>query len=113
PAITASSLILLGLILWVVDHHARRDRALASLTLRDACLIGLAQVLALVPGVSRSGSTITAGRALGLDREAAARFSFLMSLPIIGAAVVFKLPDVLRDGGDRGPLVVGILAAAL
>lgn len=113
PAITATTLILLGLILWVVDQRARRDRKIDALTLRDAWLIGFAQVLALVPGVSRSGSTITAGRALGLDRAAAARFSFLMSLPIIGAAVVLKLPDVLRDGGERAPLVAGILAAAL
>jgi undecaprenyl-diphosphatase len=80
---------------------------------RDAWLIGFAQVCALVPGVSRSGATMTAGRALGLDRGAAARFSFLMSFPIIAAAVVFKLPDLVREGGAMAPLVAGILAAAV
>lgn len=113
PAITASMLILLGVILWVVDRAAGTARALDTLTARDAWLIGFAQVCALVPGVSRSGSTMTAARALGFERGAAARFSFLMSLPIITAAVVFKLPDVLRDGGALGPLLAGITAAAV
>lgn len=113
PAVMATTLILLGVILWAVDRAAGTVRTLDTLTARDAWLIGFAQVCALVPGVSRSGSTITAGRALGLDRGAAARFSFLMSLPIIGAAVVLKLPDVLRDGGAAGPLAAGIAAAAV
>ncbi len=113
PAITATTLIVLGVILWLVDRAARRDRGLDGLTARDAWLIGFAQVCALVPGVSRSGATMTAGRALGLERGAAARFSFLMSFPIIMAAVVFKVPDVLRDGGAPGPLVAGIAAAAV
>lgn len=113
PAVMATTLILLGVILWAVDRAASTARTLDGLTARDAWLIGLAQVCALVPGVSRSGSTITAGRALGLDRGAAARFSFLMSFPIIGAAVILKLPDVLRDGGAAGPLAAGIAAAAV
>ncbi len=92
PAITAVALIGMGLLLWAVDRvvPARRDRA--GMTWRDALAIGSAQVLALVPGVSRSGSTITAGRALGFDRSAAAVFSFLMSMPIIAAAVLLKVP---------------------
>lgn len=113
PAITATTLILLGLILWVVDRSMSQDRTIADLRPRDAWLIGLAQVLALVPGVSRSGATMTAGRALGLERGSAARFSFLMSFPIIMAAVIFKAPDLLRDGGDVAPLVAGIGAAAV
>ncbi|HMS02057.1 MAG TPA: undecaprenyl-diphosphatase UppP [Gemmatimonadaceae bacterium] len=113
PAITASMLILLGLILWAVDRAVGTTRSLDDLTARDAWLIGLAQVCALVPGVSRSGSTMTAARALGFERGAAARFSFLMSLPIISAAVLFKLPDVLRDAGALGPLLAGITAAAV
>jgi undecaprenyl-diphosphatase len=113
PAITASMLILLGVILWIVDRAASTVRSLDDLSARDAVLIGLAQVCALVPGVSRSGSTMTAARALGFERGAAARFSFLMSLPIITAAVVFKLPEVLRDGGALGPLLAGIVAAAV
>jgi undecaprenyl-diphosphatase len=113
PAITATMLIVLGVLLWLVDRLAGTRRALDDLTVRDAWLIGFAQVCALVPGVSRSGATMTAARALGLDRGAAARFSFLMSLPIIAAAVLFKLPDVLRDGGAFGPLAAGIAAAAV
>ena len=75
-------------------------------------MIGCAQVLALVPGVSRSGSTITAGRYMQLDRPSAARFSFLMSMPITAAAVVTKLPEAIREQGSTLlPLVVGVLAA--
>ncbi len=113
PAITAASLIVLGILLWIVDRRAPRDRELDSMPQRDAWLIGFAQVFALVPGVSRSGSTMTAGRALGLTRESAARFSFLMSFPIIAAAVVLKMPDVLQDGGAVTPLLAGIVAAAV
>ena len=75
-------------------------------------LIGLAQVLALVPGVSRSGSTMTAGRALRLDRQSAAVFSFLMSMPVTAAAAVLKVPDLLRSEGVTAPLAAGIVAAA-
>lgn len=113
PIITAIALIALGLLLWVVDAKASRDRTRDSMTWRDALVIGLAQCLALVPGVSRSGSTITAGRALGLDRGSAAVFSFLMSLPIISAAIVFKVPDAIRESGFTLPLLVGVAAAAL
>ncbi len=113
PAVMATTLILLGLILWIVDRVADQTRTMDRLTARDAWLIGLAQVCALVPGVSRSGSTMTAGRALGLERGAAARFSFLMSFPIITAAVVLKLPEVLRDSGAIAPLAAGIAAAAV
>jgi undecaprenyl-diphosphatase len=70
-------------------------------------------VIALVPGVSRSGSTITAGRGLKLDRQSAAVFSFLMSMPIIAAAVVLKGREVLQHGGITGPVVAGVLAAAI
>jgi undecaprenyl-diphosphatase len=80
---------------------------------RDALLIGLAQMFAIIPGVSRSGSTITAGRALRFTREDAAVFSFLMSMPIIAAAALLKLPHVLRTEGVSGPLVAGVLASAV
>jgi len=78
----------------------------------DALLIGLAQVIALIPGVSRSGSTITTGRGLRFDRESSAEFSFLMSMPIIAAAVVLKGREVLHDG-VTAPIVAGVLAAAI
>jgi len=113
PALMAVTLMVMGVVLWAVDRYAARDRPLAALSLRDAVLIGLAQVLALVPGVSRSGSTMTAGRALRLDRQSAAVFSFLMSMPIIAAAAVLKMPEALREHGLSMQMVVGIVASAL
>lgn len=112
PALTGTMLIVMGVILWVVDRYARQDRAIAEMTWRQALGIGLAQMFAIIPGVSRSGSTITAGRALGFSREAAAVFSFLMSLPIIVAAVVFEGRHAI-EGGISTPLVAGIIASAV
>jgi undecaprenyl-diphosphatase len=112
PSLIAITLMVMGVVLWAADRYAPRDRPLGSMTLRDAVLIGLAQVFALVPGVSRSGSTMTAGRALRLDRQAAAMFSFLMSMPITAAAAVLKVPALLRSD-DLTMLVVGILASAV
>lgn len=113
PALTAIALIVMGIVLWLVDRMASQERKLESMTWVDALVIGCAQVVALIPGVSRSGSTITAGRALKFDRESAAIFSFLMSMPIIAAAVVLKGPEVLRTGGFGIELVVGVLASAI
>lgn len=113
PIVTAIALIVMGALLWVVDARVRRDRSRGQMTWRDALIVGFAQCLALVPGVSRSGSTITAGRALGFDRSSAAVFSFLMSMPIILAAALFKVPDALRETGISLALVVGVAAAAL
>ncbi|MFI5248464.1 MAG: undecaprenyl-diphosphate phosphatase, partial [Gemmatimonadales bacterium] len=87
-------------------------RTIRRLTWRDAIAIGIAQAFALVPGVSRSGATITAGRALRLNRDSAAVFSFLMSMPIIAAAALLKLPHVLREGITL-PLVIGVVTAAV
>jgi len=112
PALTGAMLVLMGVILWVVDRKARQDRALESMGWKDALGIGLAQMFAIVPGVSRSGSTITAGRAFGYSREAAAVFSFLMSLPIITAAVVFEGRHAIDDG-ITAPLVAGVIASAV
>lgn len=113
PIVTALALIVMGLLLWWVDANASRVRHRESMTWRDALLVGMAQILALVPGVSRSGSTITAGRALGFDRSSAAVFSFLMSMPIILGAAIFKMPDALREDGITLPLVAGVLSAAV
>jgi undecaprenyl-diphosphatase len=114
PRIIGTALVVMGVLLWAVDRWSARVRMLEELTMKDAIIVGLAQVLALVPGVSRSGSTITAGRLLHLDRPTAARFSFLMSMPITVAAVVVKVPEVLRDsGGVTTPLLVGVVAAAV
>jgi undecaprenyl-diphosphatase len=84
--VIAWSTIAFGLLLWLADAVGSRRRKLEETTLKDALIIGLAQALALVPGVSRSGVTITAGRFLGLSPDAAARFSFLLAIPIIAAA---------------------------
>jgi undecaprenyl-diphosphatase len=113
PIVTAVALIVMGAVLWVVDAHVAPARDRASMTWRDALLIGCAQCLALVPGVSRSGSTITAGRALGFDRSAAAVFSFLMSMPITLAAAILKVPDAVRESGITLPLLVGVATAFL
>lgn len=113
PYIIGSTLIVLGVLLWAVDKRSPRSRMIEEITLRDAIVVGCAQVLALVPGVSRSGSTITAGRLLHLDRPSAARFSFLMSMPITVAAVVFEAPEALRAEGLSAPLLTGVAAAAV
>ncbi len=112
PLITSFTLIILGLLLWAADRWAPQQRSLTGLRWTDALMIGLAQVCALVPGVSRSGSTMTAGRALGFDRTSAATFSFLMSMPITAAAAVVKVPEALREGVTM-PIVVGILASGI
>jgi undecaprenyl-diphosphatase len=102
-------------VLWIADQRPTR-RHLDSLTIRDAVIIGTAQAAALAPGVSRSGITISAGRFLGLDRDTAARVSFLLLVPVTFGAVLFKgTTDVLFGDlpeGWEGPFVVGVLAAA-
>ncbi len=113
PVVIATTLIVMGVLLWAVDRYASHNRDMASMSWKDAMFVGVAQCLALVPGVSRSGSTITAGRALKLTRESAAVFSFLLSMPITLAAVVFKFPDALREAESAVPLAVGVVAAAL
>lgn len=81
--VIASTTIIFGLLLWYADRRATQQRTTADLTLKDVLLIGLAQAIALIPGTSRSGITMTAALLLGLDRNSAARFSFLLSIPII------------------------------
>jgi len=112
PTLIALTLIVMGIVLWAVDRYAPRDRPLGNMRIRDAVLVGLAQIFALVPGVSRSGSTMTAARGLRFDRQSAAVFSFLMSMPITAAAAVLKAPTLLR-ADDRMTLIVGIVAAAV
>jgi undecaprenyl-diphosphatase len=108
-------LAVFGGLLWIADRTPER-RTIAGLGFAAAVLVGFAQALALMPGVSRSGVTITAGRFLGLTREAAARFSFLLLVPIVLGAVLLKgWTDVVRSDlpeGWVGPFLVGTLAAA-
>jgi undecaprenyl-diphosphatase len=113
PRLIAVVLIVMGIILWIVDEQVPAQRQIGEMRWKDAVLIGLAQMFAIVPGVSRSGSTITAGRALKLTRESAAVFSFLMSMPIIAAAAILKVPHVLKTEGVTTPLVIGVAASAV
>jgi undecaprenyl-diphosphatase len=109
-------LAVFAVILWLADRVAARRR-IEDIGWKGAVGVGLAQCLALMPGVSRSGVTITAGRLLRLDRDSAARLSFLLLIPIVfGAAVLKGVKDVAIDGlppGSAGPFVVGMLAAAV
>ncbi len=115
PWMIAIQLIFFGFLLGWADRMPER-RNLGDTTFRDGWYIGLAQVLALAPGTSRSGITITAGRWLGLDRDAAARFSFLLLIPAVAGATVYKAYEAIGEGlppGVGGPMVVGTIAAAV
>jgi undecaprenyl-diphosphatase len=114
-AVVAGALIVVGAIMGWVDRRARGTRTVADLTLADALTVGAAQALALIPGVSRSGATITCGLLLGLTRPDAARWSFLLSVPAIAAAGVFEMKDAAAELGSQGlvPLVLATAAAAV
>jgi undecaprenyl-diphosphatase len=112
--VIASAMIVVALLLAVVEKKARHVRAFDEITLRDALIIGCAQAFAVIPGVSRSGSTLMAAMALGFKREAAARFSFLLSVPIVAAAGVFEMPKVMHAHDLHGStMAIGLLAAAV
>ena len=113
PALIATTLIVMGVILWAVDRFCPQERPLSAMRWTHALLFGLAQVLALVPGVSRSGSTMTAGRGMGFRRDSAAVFAFLMSMPITAAAAAYEVPKALAAGGVGAPIVAGVIASAL
>ncbi len=109
------SLIAFGLILGAADWWGSKKRPVESVGRRDAIVMGLAQALALIPGVSRSGATITAGLFLGLTREAAARFSFLLAIPAIVLSGLYELVKILGEPADRaiglGPIFISTLVA--
>jgi undecaprenyl-diphosphatase len=114
PVLIAALMIAFGLVMWYVDRHARLEREMSALTRGGALGIGVAQALALAPGVSRSGITMVTGMLLGLKREAAARYSFLLSVPVIGGAAFYKALKIAADGlpaGTAVPFVVGIASA--
>lgn len=113
PLLIATMLITMGIILYLVDRGSRKELDLEHINLKLSFLIGLSQALAIIPGVSRSGITMTTGLALGLTRETSARFSFLLSAPIICGAAVVKLPDLLAQPGTFSlPFISGVLVAA-
>jgi len=109
--VIAVSTIGFGLVLWWSDAVGRRNRDLPALTMKDAVIIGVAQALALIPGTSRSGITITAALFLGFGREAAARFSFLLSIPLILAAGLLKTLELVEQGGATDWAAIALGAA--
>lgn len=113
PLLIACTFIVFGIVLWLADIKGARVRDIDTLTWKEAIGLGLAQTLALIPGTSRSGITMTAGLAMGLTREESARFSMLMSIPIIGVAGLFALIKLL--GGEEGAasLSDGLIVAGL
>jgi undecaprenyl-diphosphatase len=116
PWLIALMLVVFGVLLYVVDRKASERRHLDDLGVRHGWWLGVAQAVALQPGVSRSGVTITAARAMGFERTAAARFSFLLSLPVIAGAGAYKGLDLVRDGippGMTGPFIAGVIASAI
>jgi undecaprenyl-diphosphatase len=116
-----SMLILVGLFMWWADHQGSRRKDLGNVSPTDSLTIGAAQALALVPGVSRSGITICAGLLRNLDRETAARFSFLLATPAIAGAAAKDAWDLMRHGGGiasispdmRTALLVGVIVSAI
>lgn len=112
PLLIASTMAVMGMVLWVVDRLFRSRRKMSDFTAADALFIGFSQALAIVPGVSRSGATITMARALGIEREDAANFSFLMATPIIAGAGLLEARKLFA-AGMHGPVLLGFLASAV
>lgn len=115
PLVIATTTIVFGILLWLSDVFKKEHRNEGDINYKDALLIGLAQVLALIPGTSRSGITMTAGLSLGLGREAASRFSFLMAIPIILLASILQVIKLARSEvqTDWMVLILGILISAV
>ena len=116
PVLIAGTLAGAGLLLLLADKLGKHQRSMKNIRLVDVAVIGLAQAFALMPGVSRSGITMTAGLMMGMNRMSAARFSFLLSAPIILGAGVYNLPAIIRQGsepGQQGFYLAGFLAAAV
>lgn len=116
PMVIGTALIAIGLLMWASEYLGRRQVDLRQVSFIDSLVVGVAQAAAVVPGVSRSGITMTAGMFRGMKRETAARFSFLLSTPIIGGAALKKGVDILSNGIAADmvlPFVVGVLVAAI
>jgi undecaprenyl-diphosphatase len=116
PMLIAAALIVVALLMWRADHLEHREQQLGQVTFTDAVLVGLSQALAIIPGVSRSGITMTTGLFRGLDRETAARFSFLLSTPIIAGACLKKALEIRHEGIPPEmhlPFIVGVLVSAV
>jgi undecaprenyl-diphosphatase len=118
PYVIATMMIGIGLVIWLAERAGRRQKDLSHVSLVDSLTVGAAQALAVVPGVSRSGVTIAAGLFRNLDRATAARFSFLLSTPVIAGAAAKDLWDLLRHQGGippemRSAFLIGIAVSAV
>jgi undecaprenyl-diphosphatase len=109
--VVAAALIGWSAVMWFAERSARQTRQERDMTFTDAVVVGLTQVVSLVPGVSRSGATISAGLLLGLDRVSATRLSFFLSVPALVGAGLFELKDALGGDIGAGETVVGVLVA--
>jgi len=109
PLIIAIALIVMGMILYFVDKKSKSDIDYEHMTLKQTFLIGLSQALAFIPGVSRSGVTMTTGRLMGIKRESVAKYSFLLSTPIVFAATIFKFKDFVFSI----PFIIGVIISFL
>ena len=111
--IIGTTLIVMGLVLGFADRIGGTDKALKQISLRDSVLMGVAQALALIPGVSRSGATLSMGRLLGYEREAATRYAFLLAIPAVVGAGLFELKEI-PDGDNIygwGPTIVATVVS--
>ena len=110
----ALALIIMGIIIYVVDHFSKQTKGFKQMTIKDALIIGCSQVLALIPGFSRSGTTIAAARSLKLDRESAAKFSFYLSAPVVCGAVLLNLlkkSTIVAITSNWAVFIIGILVS--
>lgn len=115
PLVIAAATIVFGLVLWLADRYGKQRRASDDMNWKDTLFIGCGQVLALIPGTSRSGITLTAGLARGLTRESAARFSFLLSIPVIALAAGLETLTIIKEqtAMQWSALATGLIISAL
>ncbi|MFZ1081695.1 MAG: undecaprenyl-diphosphatase UppP [Candidatus Kryptoniota bacterium] len=115
PGVLVTSMIVVGVLMWYAEKSATKTKQTGAMSIKDALIVGIAQALALVPGTSRSGITISSGLLLGFKREDAARFSFLLSIPVIAGAAVLKLKSFAHGlpSNDVAPLLLGIFFSAI
>jgi undecaprenyl-diphosphatase len=117
PYVIGTMLIVVGIVMWMAERRRIGSKSMSTIQMSDAVAVGLAQAVAVIPGTSRSGATISAGLFRNMNRETAARFSFLLSTPAIGAAVLKKAWDIHKEGGIppdmKVPIVVGIVVSGL
>lgn len=110
PIIIASTLAIMGILLWIADKKSKSEINIEDITIKQSILIGVGQMFAIIPGFSRSGTTMTAARAMKLDRQSAARFSFLLGAPAMLGATLFHIKDIFEYGIDK-IFVVGVLVS--